>query len=293
MTASSPSATSTQQRWLRRIAGPDEPVAPKVPEILVMFWVLKLLTTGLGEAGSDFLGQVSVPLAGLIGVGGLYVALRRQLRAPRYHAPTYWFAVLMVAVFGTMMADGVKDGAGISYSVTTAVYAIAVAIVFAVWHRTEGTLSIHSITTRRRETFYWAAVLATFALGTAAGDLTAVELNLGFFGSALVFAAVIAVPAVAWWRFNLNPVVAFWSCYVVTRPLGASFADWFGKPADRTGLGLGDGPVTALGLVVFVALVVWVARSGRDAQPDGLAELPATADFEQADADLRPHPIAG
>lgn len=243
-----------------------QPLAAKVPEITLLFWILKLLTTGMGEAMSDFLGSVSVPLAGFIGIFGLWFALRLQLRAREYRAPIYWFAVMMVAIFGTMAADGVHDGASAPYAVTTTFYALVVAGVFYVWYRREGTLSIHSITTRSREDYYWAAVLATFALGTAAGDLTATSLNLGFFGSVLLFAAVISIPALAWWRGKLNPIVAFWSAYIVTRPLGASFADWFGKPKSLTGLGLGDGTVSAIALVVFVGLVAYVAATKRDIQ---------------------------
>jgi uncharacterized membrane-anchored protein len=243
-----------------------EPLAAKVPEITALFWLVKILTTGIGESASDFLGQQSVPLAGIVGIFGLIYALRLQLRVREYRAPVYWFAVLMVAVFGTMAADGVHDGASLPYSITTAFYAVVVAAIFFFWHRSEGTVDIHSITTRRREGYYWAAVLATFALGTAAGDLTAMPLNLGFFDSALLFAAIIAVPAIAWWRFSLNPVVAFWAAYVVTRPLGASFADWFGKPHGQTGLGLGDGVVTGVGLVAFVGLVAYTALTRRDVQ---------------------------
>jgi uncharacterized membrane-anchored protein len=238
----------------------------KVPEITLIFWVLKLLTTGMGESMSDFLGQHSVPLAGAIGIFGLWLALWLQLRAPEYRAPTYWFAVMMVAIFGTMAADGVHDGASLPYAVTTIGYALVVAGVFFFWYRSEGTLSIHSITTRRREGFYWAAVLATFALGTAAGDLTATTLNLGFFGSVLLFAAIITIPALGWWRFRLNPIVAFWFAYIVTRPLGASFADWFSKPPSISGLGLGDGTVSAVALVVFIALVAYVAVAQTDVQ---------------------------
>jgi uncharacterized membrane-anchored protein len=249
----------------RRPRGP-EPLAAKVPEITMLFWVVKVLTTGMGESASDFLGQVSIPLAGAVGIFGLVFALRRQLRSTEYRAPTYWFAVLMVAVFGTMAADGVHDGAALPYSLTTAFYAVVVAAIFLCWHRSEGTVDIHSITTARRERFYWAAVLATFALGTAAGDLTAMPLNLGYFASGLLFAAIIAVPALAWWKLRLNPVVAFWAAYVVTRPLGASFADWIGKPLGQTGLGLGDGSVTGLALVAFVALVAYIAVTRRDVQ---------------------------
>lgn len=231
-----------------------------------MFWALKILTTGMGESMSDYLGSVSVPLAGLIGIGGLCYALRRQLRAREYRAPTYWFAVMMVAVFGTMAADGLHDGASLPYPVTTVLYGLLVAVVFVAWYRSEGTLSIHTIDTRRRECFYWAAVLATFALGTAAGDLTATTLNLGFLDSALLFAVLIAIPAIGWRWLGLNPVVAFWAAYIITRPLGASFADWFSKPPSISGLGLGDGTVSAIALIVFVALVAYVTVTGRDVQ---------------------------
>jgi uncharacterized membrane-anchored protein len=271
---------------MTRSPEPRAPLAAKVPEISAIFWVIKILTTGIGESISDFLGQKSVPLAGAIGIFGLAYALRLQLRARSYRAPVYWFAVLMVAVFGTMVADGVRDGAGLSYAVTTPVFAVVVAVVFFRWHRSEGTLSIHSITTPRRERYYWAAVLATFALGTAAGDLTAIELHLGFFASAVLFAAIIAVPALAWWRGWLNPIAAFWASYVVTRPLGASFADWFGKAHAQTGLGLGDGTVSAIGLVAFVALVAYLARTRRDVQA-GAPRAPHVAPrpaYEGADA---------
>jgi uncharacterized membrane-anchored protein len=243
------------------------PLAAKVPEITVVFWVIKVLTTGMGESMSDFLGQHSVPLAAAIGVFGLGFALWLQLRTPEYRAPVYWFAVMMVAVFGTMVADGIHDGASIPYSITTPVFAGVVAAIFHYWYRSEGTLSIHSITTRRREIYYWAAVLATFALGTAAGDLTAIQLHWGFLESAGLFAVIIAIPGLAWWRGGLNPIVAFWAAYIVTRPLGASFADWFSKPSPQTGLGLGDGPVSAIALVIFIGLVAYVATTKRDIQP--------------------------
>lgn len=239
---------------------------------MVIFWVLKVLTTGMGEAMSDFLGSVSVALAGVIGIFGLWYAMRLQLRSREYRAPVYWFAVMMVAIFGTMAADGVHVGVDAPYAVTTILYGIIVAAVFFLWHRSEGTLSIHSITTRRRELYYWAAVLATFALGTAAGDLTAISLKLGFFDSAMLFAAIIAVPAIGWWRFNLNPIVAFWAAYVLTRPLGASLADWLAKPTSRSGLGLGDGTVSAIALAVFIGLVAYVGHTKRDIQHAGTVQ---------------------
>lgn len=245
--------------------GPN-PVVAKVPEVIALFWVMKVLTTGIGESSSDFLGQKSIPLAALIGTGGLVLALWLQLRTTAYRAGPYWFAVLMVAVFGTMAADGLHKGAGIPYAFSTVMCAVAVAIIFFAWHRVEGTLDIHSITTQRRELFYWLAVLATFALGTAAGDLTAFTLNLGFLGSIALFAAAMAVPAIGWWRLGLNPVLGFWAAYVITRPLGASIADWIGKEPSRTGLGAGDGLVSALGLLLFAALVAYTARTKRDIQ---------------------------
>jgi uncharacterized membrane-anchored protein len=243
-----------------------EPLAAKVPEVTALFWAIKILTTGMGEAMSDALGNLSVPLAAVVGIAGIWIALRLQLRTREYRAPVYWFAVMMVAVFGTMAADGIHDGAGVGYGVTTPFFALVVGGVFYLWHRSEGTLSIHSITTRRRERYYWCAVLATFALGTAAGDLTAISLHLGFFESAVLFAAMIAIPAIGWQRFKLNPIAAFWLAYVVTRPLGASFADWFGKPSSQTGLGLGDGTVSLIALAVFVALVAYTAKTKRDVQ---------------------------
>ncbi len=255
-----------------------EPLAAKVPEITVMFWVLKLLTTGMGESMSDFLGSVSVPLAGIVGISGLWLALRLQVRTREYRAPFYWFAVMMVAVFGTMAADGLHDGTSLPYPVTTVLYGLLTAAVFLFWYRSEGTLSIHSITTRRREHYYWAAVFATFALGTAAGDLTATYLSLGFFGSVVLFASIISIPAFAWWRSLMNPIVAFWFAYIITRPLGASFADWFSKPPSITGLGLGDGTVSAIALAVFVVLVAYVSAAKRDIQSFTAASAGPPAD---------------
>jgi uncharacterized membrane-anchored protein len=239
----------------------------KVPEVTALFWAIKVLTTGMGEAGADYLGGISIPLAGAVGVLLLVGALTVQFRADRYVAARYWAAVAAVAVFGTMVADGPHKVLGLSYLACTLGCVVLVAGCFLVWWRSEGTLSIHSITTRRREAFYWATVLATFALGTALGDLTAMVWHLGFFWAGVLFTALIAVPAVGWARFGLNPVVAFWSAYVLTRPLGASFADWAGKPHHLAGgLGLGDGPVTVVSLALIVALVAWCAVTRRDVQ---------------------------
>lgn len=254
---------------MRPAAEPDlvrRPITAKVPEITALFWVVKVLTTGLGEAASDYLGGVSIPLAAGVGLLGFVAAMAVQFRTRRYVPGVYWAAVLMVAVFGTMTADGPHKVLGIPYEVTTVAYAVALALVFLLWRRTEGTLSIHSITSRRREVWYWLTVLLTFALGTALGDLTAIAFHLGFLTSAVLFAVVIAVPLVGW-RLGLHPVLAFWSAYVVTRPLGASVADWLGKPPSiGGGLGWGDGTVAGVGFVLFVVLVGYVGVTGHGEQ---------------------------
>ena len=241
-------------------------LATKVPEITLMFWVLKLLTTGMGEAMSDFIGSHSVPIAGVVGAGGMGLALRLQLSQKTYKAPYYWFVVMMIAIFGTMVADAIRDGAGIGYPVTTAGFALFTAIVFWRWYRSEGTLSIHSIDTLRRERYYWTAVFGTFALGTAAGDMTAMTLNLGFFDSILVFGAIMLIPVIGWWRFNWSPIFAFWFAYIDTRPIGASFADWFSKPHNISGLNFGDGPTSGVALIAFLVLLAWTTLSGHGIQ---------------------------
>jgi uncharacterized membrane-anchored protein len=220
----------------------------------------------MGESTSDFLVHtLGPPIAVVIGATAFTAALLWQLRAGRYVAWIYWLAVAMVGVFGTMAADVLHVGLGIPYIVSTAFYATVLAIVFMTWQRSELTLSIHSILTQRRELFYWAAVLATFALGTAAGDMTARTLGLGYLGSGVMFAVVIAVPAVGYRRFGMNPIFAFWFAYIVTRPLGASFADWMSVPNARGGLGFGYGPVSLVLACLIVGFVSHLARTGIDA----------------------------
>jgi uncharacterized membrane-anchored protein len=232
----------------------------KVPAVFLLFWVVKLLTTGIGESGADFLGTVSIPLAALVGIGGFLLALRLQLRAPDYSPVRYWITVLTVALFGTMIADGPHVALGTPYYVDSAIYFVLLCGLLAWWKASEGTLSVHSITTARRERFYWGAVLLTFGLGTAVGDTTAVNLGLGFGWSIVLFTGLILVPLVLW-RLGLNATLAFWASYVLTRPLGASIADWLGKARSAGGLGWGDGAVTGLGLLLFAALVTYLALS--------------------------------
>jgi uncharacterized membrane-anchored protein len=233
--------------------------ALKVPEIFLYFWVIKLLTTAMGESTSDFLVfQINPYVAVVLACLGLLVALAVQLLLPRFNAWAYWVTVAMVAVFGTMAADVLHVVLHISYAVSSVFFAAALAVVFIAWYRTEHTLSIHTITAGRREWFYWATVMATFALGTAAGDLTASTLGLGYFASILLFAALFAIPTIGYLVFHWNPVFTFWFAYVVTRPLGASVADWLGKPY-LGGLGLGDDRVALAMIAMFIVLVAYVA----------------------------------
>lgn len=225
----------------------------------VVFWVTKALTTGMGESTSDYMVHTMAPvLAVALGAVALAGALTLQFRARRYVPWVYWLAVAMVGVFGTMAADVLHVGLGVPYLVSSVFFAVALAGIFVTWHRVEKTLSIHSITTPRREVFYWLAVMTTFALGTAAGDLTAVTMGLGYLASGVMFAVVIAIPAITHWRFNLRPVLTFWFAYVVTRPLGASFADWMGVSHARGGLNLGPGPVSLALAALIVGFVVYL-----------------------------------
>jgi uncharacterized membrane-anchored protein len=239
-------------------------VASKVPEITALFWVVKVLTTGMGETTSDFFVRTIDPVVAVAGGFVLFaVALVLQFAVRRYIPVVYWLAVVMVSVFGTMAADVTHIVLGVPYAVSTVAFAVALVVVFLLWHRVEGTLSIHSITSRRRELFYWAAVLVTFALGTATGDLTATTFHLGYLASGVLFAVVIAVPFVAWRWFGLNAVAAFWFAYIVTRPLGASFADWMGVSHARGGLDWGTGPVSLVLAAIIAALVAVMAVQHR------------------------------
>ncbi len=244
-----------------------EPRAAKVPEIAVLFWIIKILTTAAGEATSDYLSLHNHVVGGAIEVLLVLIAFWFQFRARTYRAVAYWFLALAIAIFGTGVSDTMHLTFGIPYAGTTTIWCVILAAIFWLWYRSEGTLSIHSIVTRRRETFYWATVVATFALGTALGDLTATTLNLGYLASGVSFAVVIMIPAIAWRFFGLYEVAAFWAAYVVTRPLGASFADYMSKPHDISGLGFGDGPTAVVLTAAVVVLVAYVAVVRNDIQP--------------------------
>ncbi len=250
-------------RRTRPVASARHPLS-KVPEVTVYFWITKVLTTGMGEATSDYLvHHFNREIAVVFGFTAFVAAMALQFFR-RYVTWIYWLAVAMVAVFGTMAADVLHVGLHVPYWASSVFYAVVLALIFVAWRRSEGTLSIHSIYTRRRETFYWATVLATFALGTAAGDWTARTVGLGYFGSGVMFLVVITIPAVAHWRFGMNAIAAFWFAYIVTRPLGASFADWLAWPHSASGLGLGHGAVSLYSTVIIAGLVAYMSVTGKD-----------------------------
>ncbi len=262
-----------------------------MPEITVYFWVIKALSTAMGESTSDYSVHAIAPVAAVgLGFIGFVAALSLQLAMRRYVAWAYWLAVVGVGVFGTMAADVLHVGFGVPYVISSAFYALALAAVFWTWQRTERTLSIHTIDTTRRELFYWAAVVATFAMGTAVGDLTAVTMHLGYLLSAVLFAVLITVPAIGYRWLGWNPIFSFWCAYVLTRPFGASVADWLGKPKILGGLGWGDGPV-AFALTGMIAILVIVPRhhpQGRagpgETRLDLDADEPASAHDVNVDA---------
>jgi uncharacterized membrane-anchored protein len=242
------------------------PVAAKVPEIIFVFWVVKILTTAGGEVTSDYLKTYGNFGGGGTEVALFVIALILQFATRRYRAFAYWFLAYAIAIGGTGISDFLHLDVHIPYLGTTILWAAILAAVFWTWQRNEGTLSIHSITTQRREAFYWATVFATFALGTALGDFTAVSLGMGYLASGIFFFAVILLPALAWWRFGLNSVAAFWMAYVVTRPLGASFADWISKPSSTTGIGFGNGPTAVVFAAATFLLVSYLAIARPDIQ---------------------------
>jgi uncharacterized membrane-anchored protein len=247
----------------------------KVPEITLYFWIIKILCTTVGETFADFL-NVNLHL-GLINttylMGSLLiVTLFFQFKANRYVAGIYWLAVVLLSIVGTLITDNLTDNFGVSLVTTTVVFSILLAITFLAWYAREKTLSVHTIHTTRREAFYWLAILFTFALGTASGDLLAEKLQLGYLLSALIFAALIALAAVAHLRFKLNAIFAFWFAYILTRPLGASIGDLMSQPQDQGGLGLGTVVTSALFLVTILALVVFLTVTRRD-----VSDTPAIA----------------
>ncbi len=249
----------------RQIA-PPRPLLTKVPQITVYFWIIKVLCTTVGETAADFLNvNLNFGLTGTSIVTGvlLVIALVAQLRTDRYRPGRYWTAVTLVSVFGTLVTDNLTDALGVPLEVSTVVFGVLLAVAFGAWYAAERTLSIHSIFTRRREVLYWTAILLTFALGTATGDLMAQVLGLGFMVAGLVVVALIVVIALAW-RFGLNAVLSFWIIYVLTRPLGAALGDYLSQPTGEGGLGLGATLTSVVFLAGIVVAVVYLAVTKAD-----------------------------
>jgi uncharacterized membrane-anchored protein len=252
----------------------DRRILNKVPEITIFFWIIKVLTTGMGEVASDYLAThmnpvIAVAIAGI----ALIASLVLQISVRKYIPWIYWLTVIMVSVFGTMAADVLHVVLGIPYIASTTFFMITLTIIFIIWYLSEKNLSIHSIFTRRRELFYWATILTTFALGTAAGDMTATTMHLGYLYSGVLFAVLIAIPPLAYWLLSLNEIFAFWFAYIITRPLGASFADWMGVPYNRGGLGLGTGMVSICLTIIIFLLISYVTITRKDVKAFKNSEL--------------------
>ncbi|MFH0297796.1 hypothetical protein AAFX91_11220 [Bradyrhizobium sp. 31Argb] len=233
----------------------------KVPGVTLIFWVIKIMSTTVGETGADYLAVhvgLGATVTGLLMASFLIVALIAQLRMQRYTPWIYWLTVVLVSVVGTQITDALTDRLEISLYVSTAVFALILAAIFAVWYAVERTLSIQTIVTTRRELFYWAAILSTFALGTAAGDLATEALRLGFNVGVVAFAALIASIAASY-ALGTNAVLTFWLAYILTRPLGASFGDLLSQAREYGGLGFGTIHTSLVFLAVIVALVAWIS----------------------------------
>ncbi len=242
----------------------------KVPEVTIYFWFIKVLCTTVGETFSDFLNTtLNISLAKLTVIMGslLIVTLFFQFRAKKYIPGIYWLAVVLISIVGTLITDNLTDNLGISLVTTTIVFSIILAIVFAIWYSVEKTLSIESINTYGREAFYWLAILFTFALGTAAGDLIAEQFNLGYLISVGIFALGIAIVAVASFRLKLNTIFAFWIAYILTRPLGASLGDLLSQTQTDGGLGLGPTLTSILFLIAILGMVIYLAITKKDVTP--------------------------
>ena len=248
----------------------DRTLLNKVPLVTLAFWIIKIMATTIGETGADFLNVnlgLGLTMTSLIMAAALILFLVVQLRQSRYVPWIYWVVVVFLSVVGTLITDNLSDNFGVSLFVSTALFATSLIMTFVLWYRSEHTLSIHDITTRRRESYYWAAILFTFALGTAAGDLVAEQLGLGYLTAGAIFGGLIALITLGFYAFRLNAVLAFWLAYILTRPLGASIGDGLTQPRSAGGLGLSTMQVSGAFLVIIVALVIYLSsqeRSVRD-----------------------------
>ncbi len=243
----------------------------KVPLITAAFWIIKVMATTVGETGADLLATrlgLGLTITSWIMTAVFLAFLLLQLRAKTYIPALYWLTVVLISVVGTLISDNLVDGMGIQLQTTTIVFAIILAVVFAVWYNSEGTLSIHSIHTRRRELFYWAAILFTFALGTSAGDLVAEGFDLGYGLAAVVFGVLIGLVAIAYYVFKQNAILCFWIAYILTRPLGASVGDLLAKPHIAGGLGWGTVTTSIVFVAVIAGLVVYLTATRIDSEDE-------------------------
>ena len=239
----------------------------KVPEVTIYFWIIKIMATTVGETAADFLSvklKLGLSVTSYVMGALLLIALLIQVRSRRYVPWMYWITVVLISVVGTLITDNLVDNFGVPLTVTTATFSVALLVTFAAWYASEKTLSVHTICTTRREFFYWAAILFTFALGTAAGDLTAERLGVGYANSAMIFGAAIALVTLAHYHLRMNAILAFWAAYVLTRPLGASLGDLLSQPTGNGGLGLGTVVTSAIFLVTILGLVVYMTVSQRN-----------------------------
>jgi uncharacterized membrane-anchored protein len=243
------------------------PMLNKVPEVTIFFWIIKVLCTTVGETAADYLNDVlGLGLTGTSFVIGLLLVcvLAVQFRTRKYVPAVYWLAVVLLSVVGTLITDNLVDTYGVSLEATTIGFGVALTVTFAVWYASEHTLSIHAITTTRREAFYWLAILFTFALGTAAGDLVSERYELGYLTATLLFAGLIGLVTIAHYVLGMNAVLTFWTAYILTRPLGASIGDYLSQPVDDGGRGLGPTGTSALFLGAILILVIYLAVSKVD-----------------------------
>lgn len=242
----------------------------KVPEVTLYFWIIKIMATTVGETAADFLSvRLDLGLSGTSYVMSalLVLALAVQLVKRQYVPWIYWLTVVLISVVGTLITDNLVDNFGVSLVTTTVLFSVALAVVFALWYAAERTLSIHTIYTTKRELFYWAAILFTFALGTAAGDLAAEGLELGYAQAALIFGALIGIVTFGYYGLKMNAILSFWIAYILTRPLGASFGDLLSQPVEKGGLGLGTVTTSMLFLTTILALVVVMTVKERKQAP--------------------------
>jgi uncharacterized membrane-anchored protein len=269
-------------QFMKMIDTPKNGMLSKVPEVTIYFWIIKVLCTTVGETASDFLNvNLGLGLTGTSIAMGicLVVVLIFQFRANKYIPIIYWLAVVLISIFGTLITDNLTDSLGVPLEVSTLVFTVALAITFAIWFAVEKTLSIHSILTRRRESFYWLAILFTFALGTGAGDLMAESLGLGYLVTGIIVCAVIATITISW-RMGLDAVLAFWIVYILTRPLGASLGDYLSQSHEYGGMGFGASITSAIFLAAIFVVVIFLSHTHRDFIPstsitDAAAEKPS------------------